>query len=137
MKQKNLGGRKLIFKNPEELQAKITEYLNNCPDTKTVYFKLKDFVEEKEVPRPTITGLALFLGFESRQSFYDYEDRKRFSYTIKRARTFIERTYEQMLADGNPGAIFALKNFGWTDKTEHELSSLDGKPLRVVFENAK
>lgn len=69
---------------------------------------------------PTITGLALHLGFASRQSFYDYEGREPFSYTIKRARLRVECEYEKMLSGGKIaiGAIFALKNFGWTDKQE-------------------
>jgi len=75
------------------------------------------------VPVPTITGLVLYLGFESRQSFYDYEEKKEFSYTIKRARTLIEKEYEEMLQTGNTvGAIFALKNMGWKDKSEVEQS---------------
>ena len=62
------------------------------------------------VPCPTMTGLALFLGFCSRQSMYDYEEKSQFSYTIKRARTFIECEYEKMLHNGQcTGAIFALK----------------------------
>jgi hypothetical protein len=32
----------------------------------------------------TITGLALFLGFESRNSLYDYESKEEFSGIIKR-----------------------------------------------------
>jgi len=36
---------------------------------------------------------------------------------------FIENEYEKLLISNNTtGAIFALKNFGWTDKQEHELS---------------
>ncbi len=58
-------------------------------------------------------------GFETRQSFYDYEKRDGFSYIIKRARLFIEKEYEENLSIGNTtGAIFALKNMGWFDKQE-------------------
>jgi len=121
------------YKNVKDLQKKIEEYITHCPDTRTMFFKLKDEVIEREMPCPTITGLALYLGFESRQSFYDYEKRERFSYTIKRARTFIERVYEQLLQIGNPaGAIFALKNFGWTDKNEYEMYGKDGEALFPV-----
>jgi hypothetical protein len=80
---------------------------------------IKDYWQNLEKDKPTITGLALFLGFESRQSFYDYENNGEFSYTIKKARLKIESVYEQNLHSGNPsGSIFALKNFGWTDKSE-------------------
>lgn len=99
------GGRPRIIETPEEMEERVEAYF--------------DFVKAKKEP-PTITGLALFLGFASRQSFYDYETKKEgFAYTIKRARSRIEECYEKALHSRNPiGAIFALKNFGWTDKTE-------------------
>ena len=79
---------------------------------------------------PTITGLILFLGFESRQSFYDYVEKAEFSYTLKRYRLMIECKYEQNLHGTSPtGSIFALKNMGWKDKTETELSGKDGGPV--------
>lgn len=51
------------------------------------------------------------------------EKLKEFTHTIKRARAFMEKEYEKLLRAGNcTGAIFALKNFGWTDKQEIEHS---------------
>lgn len=98
-------GRPLKYKTKEELEGKIEEY----------------FAKNKE--HPTLTGLAYHLGFESRQSIYDYEERGEFSYTIKRARLFIESHYELRLYHSSPtGAIFALKNFGWKDSIEHDAS---------------
>lgn len=93
------------FKTPEELKAAIQSYFETAPF-------------------PTITGLAYYLGFASRQSFYDYENNEEYSYTIKRARLFMESVYEQGLQEGKSvaGAIFALKNFGWKDKQEIEQS---------------
>lgn len=93
-----------FFESPEELQEGIDSY----------------FTEQKEAKEsPTITGLCYHLGFESRQSFYDYELKEPFAYTIKRARLRIESRYEDRLfSNSNAGAIFALKNFGWTDRTE-------------------
>jgi hypothetical protein len=75
----------------------------------------------------TITGLALYLGFESRQSFYDYEGKEGFSYTIKRARLRIENEYEIKLSGNSvAGSIFALKNLGWKDKIEQDLNHNGG-----------
>ena len=92
------------YSDPEELDSKVQDYL----------------AEIKESGEPaTITGLALYLGFCSRQSFYDYENLKEFSYTIKKARLTIESKYEIALHGGNAsGPIFALKNLGWSDKQE-------------------
>jgi len=119
-KEKHPGGRPPKFATVEELDAKIEAYFNDGGmRSKQITTKLGDVVE---VPCPTMTDLCLFLGFCDRQSFYDYEKREKFSCTLKKARTFIEREYEEMLRFGNPsGAIFALKNFGWKDKQEIDM----------------
>lgn len=106
----------------DEMQEKISEYFSNPPH-RVVSTKEGPV----EMPVVTITGLALHLGFASRQSLYDYESNEDFSYTIKRARTLIENEYECQIQTGNnAGAIFALKNFGWTDKQETTLLGPDG-----------
>lgn len=96
-----MAGRPALFENVSELENAIEAYFDS-------------------VDSPTITGLAYELGFESRQSIYDYEKKgDQFSYTIKRARLRIEIYYEELLATKSvTGAIFALKNFGWADKQE-------------------
>lgn len=111
------NGRPPIFSDPDELAKKIDEYIDNCPDTKTCY--TSDGIEY-EVKVPTISGMAFYLGFESRQSMYDYKNKdNRFSYIIKRSMFYIENHYEKILQGKAPtGAIFALKNMGWKDKTE-------------------
>lgn len=120
------GGRPAYFDTEVELQAKIDEYLIWLQgDFKDVQKRdeegepYSERVYTRYPEQPTITGLAIYLGFESRQSVYDYEKTGEFSYTIKRARLFIENAYEkELLGKGVTGAIFALKNFGWTDKQE-------------------
>lgn len=98
-------GRPRHFDNEEELSEKINEY----------------FAQAGKV---TLTGLALYLGFESRQSVYDYEKDGRFSYTIKKARLRVENHYEEhLLSDKATGAIFALKNFGWADNQNLNLKT--------------
>jgi hypothetical protein len=112
-------GRPPFYETPEQFEAKVADYFDN-PPTKPMRFG-NDVIE---VPVPTITGLALHLGFESRQSFYDYESKAGFTYTVKKARAKIEKHYEELLqTGGGAGAIFALKNFGWKDKTETDLTS--------------
>jgi hypothetical protein len=103
-------GRPRTYQTNDDLVEAINNYFQNTSD--------KDI---------TITGLALALGFESRQSFYDYEKNGDFSYTIKSARLIVENEYEKDLKQGNQSpaaAIFALKNVGnWTDKQEIEQKS--------------
>jgi hypothetical protein len=115
----NDGGRPALFNSPEELQAKIDEYFNGGANQKE-YPTLAGSVK---IPIYTISGLAYFLGFSARQSFYDYENRVEFSDIIKRARLRIEMNYEENLIDkACTGSIFALKNMGWKDKTETDLN---------------
>lgn len=113
-----------MFTTPEELSECIAGYFNGGAHTRQIVVGREGQKKVITIPILTITGLALFLGFESRQSFYDYEKKLDFSYTIKKARTFIENDYEELLkTQANPtGIIFALKNFGWKDKSELEMS---------------
>jgi hypothetical protein len=124
------AGRPPVFNSPEEIQVKIAEYFEYVKgETKEVDIEFegpqgkagvyKDTVTVRNPEPITITGLALYLGFESRQSFYDYEKREGYSYIIKRARMRVENAYEHRLDSKNPtGPIFALKNMGWTDRQE-------------------
>ena len=73
---------------------------------------------------PTITGLALALGFTSRQALLNYQGKKEFVDTITRAKSFVEKYAEERLFDreGVQGAKFSLvNNFkGWSEKPESE-----------------
>lgn len=110
-----------MYSKPEKLQKKIDEYFKSGVKKRQVEVGKGESKKVIEIPVPTITGLVLFCGFCDRQSFYAYEKKEKFSYTIKRARTMIEQVYEEGLQlTGGSGPIFALKNFGWVDKTEVE-----------------
>lgn len=100
------SGRPMKFKSVEELQEKIDAYFARC--------------EEEEEPL-TITGLALALD-TSRETLMEYSEREEFVDTIKKAKLKIEHAYElRNIKRGNAGDIFALKNFGWKDKTESDI----------------
>ena len=114
-------GRPLKFASVKELQEKIDAYFAQTPPT-----------------QQTITGLALALD-TYRDVLMDYQsgkyddkgksdnDNRDFSNTIKRAKTRIENAYELSLRTrGSAGDIFGLKNFGWKDKTESEITNPDG-----------
>ena len=86
----------------EEVENMIDTYFNDTP--------MKQW---------TVTGLALLFG--SRQLLDDYQKRKPYTAMITRAKLMVENKYELMLdSRSTTGAIFALKNFGWVDKTEIE-----------------
>lgn len=128
------AGRPPKFSTQEELESQVKAYFVYIQGEYTSKTKLDDEGNEYSVreytrdPEPaTLTGLALSLGFESRQSIYDYEKNGEFSYTIKQARLMVENGYEKALFSRNPtGAIFALKNFGWSDKQEIDMRAKVG-----------
>jgi hypothetical protein len=112
-------GRPLKFETPEELESAIQAYFDEMSKTNGII---------------TISGLAYFLGFVSRQSIYDYKERDAFSYILKRATLFVESCYESKLSGTTPtGAIFALKNMGWKDKVETGFTDNDGKDVQQQF----
>lgn len=102
-------GRPRLYDSPEQFDARVLEYQEYC---KTQNYPV------------TWTGLALFLGFSSRQSIDEYLNYDGFSDSVKKAKAFVEWHYEMKLHGTSPtGSIFALKNFGWKDKSEPEAES--------------
>jgi hypothetical protein len=114
---KHAGGRPPIWSDPNELETMVEDYFLSTN-------------------RPTLSGLALFLGIE-RKTLYNYEDRDEFLHIIKKARHQVESIYEEraIYEDRPTGVIFALKNMGWSDnqKVDH---TTDGKEINVtIIEN--
>lgn len=71
----------------------------------------------------TITGLALYLDTD-RATLMNYQERPEYFNTVKRAKTMIEHAYELSLRhNGKATDIFALKNFGWSDQQQVDLTS--------------
>lgn len=130
------AGRPPMYNDPDHLQDEIDAYFKEGVTKKTYVCGPPNARYTVEIEVPTITGLCNFLGFESRQSFYAYEDKPEFSYTIKKARQRIEQHYEENLQFGNvPGSIFALKNFGWSDKQEIDQKTEHSGGIDIRWEN--
>lgn len=107
-------GRPPKYRTPEEFAAAVDAYQATI---------------DKENPA-TLTGLLLALDLCNKKSLSDYEKKKGFSKPVKRARLLVENEYEKKLHGAAcTGAIFALKNMGWTDKTVQERTGPDGEPL--------
>ena len=133
-------GRPAAYKTPEEMQAKIDEYFAACEgeyitDPEGNLMTDKNGHPVKSRPRPlTITGLALALGFNSRQSLLNYQDDPLFMDTIRRAKSKVEQYAEERLFDkeGVNGAKFNLSNNfkGWSEKQQID-SNVNLSP--VVF----
>lgn len=121
-----MAGRPPIYDTPEKLERAIEEYFEKCqPEPFTINGEPVRDAKGNVVMNhkvPTTAGLALHLGYESRQSLYDQKGRgEEFSYIIKRAIMAIEDRHESNLQGTTPtGSIFWLKNHKWVDKFENE-----------------
>ncbi len=116
--------RPLQYKNPEEMQALIHIYFEDCRKNreaeKNGWRDGKDAITPDL--HPTVTGLALVLDL-TRQGLINYEGRREFADTVSEAKTRIEAYNEQGLHQSVNGIIFNLKNnFEWRDKQEIEHS---------------
>lgn len=130
MAEKNPVGCPPKYKSVEEMQAKIDEYFADCAgryitdeEGNLMTDKYGNPVKEQEKPL-TITGLALALGFTTRQALLNYQGKDDFVDTITRAKLFIENYAETRLydKDGCNGAKFNLSNNfnGWNEKQQIE-----------------
>jgi hypothetical protein len=124
----NPVGRPPKYTDPEVMQEQIDLYFKTEVGQDVMYDREGKQINDKngepimKTFPPTVSGLALFLGFCDRNSLYDYKQNEQFSRTVKRAIARIERFAEdQLFTSGKPtGAIFWMKNHGWTDKQEIE-----------------
>ncbi len=94
---------------PSQAQKLIDGFFNHCDKAEKPY---------------TITGLALALD-TSRQSLCNWIEREdEMAAVVERAKTRVEHFLEELLLTArNPvGAIFALKNHGWSDRQQLEVS---------------
>lgn len=128
------AGRKPLYTDPEEMQRRIDAYFKDCegqmlckPDGSAQLDKWGNVVMAHVRP-PTITGLALALGFTSRQSLLNYQGKAAFVDTITRAKLRVESYAEERLfdRDGAAGAKWSLAcNFGWREQPDGGIQSAD------------
>lgn len=121
----NHPGQPAYYDSPEEMQIIIDKFFNDCEgkplfddEGNAVLNRNGDPVMIGKRP-PTVTGLALALGFHSRQSLINYSNKDQFLDTITEAKLRIQDYVETRLFDkeGSNGAKFSLSNnFGWIDR---------------------
>lgn len=110
-KPKHAGGRPRKIESPEEMLRLVDDYLESC---------LPDEAAGRQGSPITLTGMIRYLGLSGRESLARYGERPEFSDAVKRARLAVEADYERRLdrEKAPVGAIFALKNMGWSDRQE-------------------
>lgn len=102
----------------EEMQKRIDQYFKDCdgtlltdPNGQPILTKWGQPIYIDKKPY-TVTGLALAIGFNSRQALLNYSGRQEFNDAITRAKAKVEAYAEGRLydKDGSSGAQFSLKN---------------------------
>lgn len=129
MSENNVG-RPPMYNTAEEMQEKIDAYFEDCKGRILYDDEGMPFRDKYGMPiivdvKPlTITGLALALGFASRQALLNYQAKEEFHDTITRAKARVEQYAEERLydKDGANGAKFSLANNfeGWREKQQIE-----------------
>lgn len=114
---KNLGGRPRKWDDPDKLLEAGMQYF-------------------EEEDKPTLSGLALHLGFCDRFSLYEYGKHEKFTYAIKTLKAKLTDTIAQraLYHEGGQvtGAVFYLKNLGYSDR---QVTAIEGgdpeKPVKI------
>ena len=113
--EKRKPGHPRKIANPDEFNRLVDVYI----------------ADRKTAGQPiTRTGLILAVALASEDGWDGYVERPEYAGAIKRARRLIEEVYEARLHGKDcVGAIFALKNMGWSDRLDVEsrgwLASID------------
>ncbi len=119
-------------KAPGELQALADAYFQGCLG-KPLYNEEGEAVLDKQglpvmvgVHPPTVSGLALALGFTARKELLCYRGKKKYRETVERARLRVEEYWESQLFDKDKrqGAEFELRsNFCWGQEEDDKKGS--------------
>lgn len=107
------------FKNPKDMQYLVDEYFKSREGT-PLLDKDGNYLLDKwghpvilGAKPPTIAGLALALGFNSRQSLLNYQAKPLFVDVVTRAKARLQEYWEESLFDRDKtnGAKFALTQY--------------------------
>lgn len=130
----NTGGAPPYFATPKDLSLKIAEYLEYEDSLKP-----RDAKTGQGKGVYTIEGCALFCGFATRKSFYDYEKKEEFLYILDRFRLFMTHWNVQKLYWGGTftGAQFWLKNHGgYVDESTQNQNQIITQVSPTVITNS-
>lgn len=125
------------YKSAKQMQKVIDKYFDSC-ELKVMLDEEGNAITDRNgnpVYRPsrppTVTGLALALGFTSRQALLNYQEKEEFVDTVTRAKSRCEMFAEEQLftKEGANGAKFSLANNfeGWNEKQRIDGSLSVGK----------
>ena len=128
-------GRPPKWDDPEKLQEAIDKYFEDCKGHPYVQEDGSVLLDRDGLPvivdaePPTMSGLALALGFLNRTSLLQYAGKPQFMAPITRAKARVEKYAERRLYDkeGQRGAEFSLKyNFKWAQEEQEKQAAAQG-----------
>lgn len=128
-----LPGRPRNIKSVEEMEELIDEYfLDMCG------YKIIEGTDEIIFEPPTVTALALHLGFTSRMALLRYEGYgPEYKKLLKMAKLYIESEIEKGSLTGrlnSKSCQFNLKNnYNWKEKTELDIGNAPDRKFNINF----
>lgn len=145
MAKKNTGGLAPHFENATQVQRLIDKYFEACRGTVMKDESGNPIIDRQGKPvitdaePPTVTGLALALGFTGRLSMQEYRGKREITDAITRGKSLVEKYTETRLFDreGLNGAKFILSSTfkGWGESSEQQPEDEDD-PLTKSIEEA-
>ena len=145
IKKKNIQNQK--YTKNKSLQKKIDSYFEEECKTEVIKDDEGRALMDKrgrpvvEVNPPTVSGLARYLGFQSRQSMYDYKGRDQFSYAIKETMLRIEEFAEKQefiqKASEERTRLLGLWSKSKLDEAQKSLDSNQKNKANTLLEEVK
>lgn len=106
----------MLLIDPTTLALQVDNYFEQVRKNGKFTIGVYDYEEEY----PTLSGLAIFLGFTSTSQFKKYREDPEYTDIIDSAMLRVYHQYEKKFQEGNANAKIALKRFDkdWDDSTE-------------------
>ena len=139
-------GHPRMYKTPKEMQQRIDAYFDDCAGKVLEHVNPETGEREPVIDKngntivigahpPTVTGLALALGFASRQALLNYQHRPEYERVVTIAKSRVEEYAESRLfdKDGANGAKFSLTNNfeGWKEKQDVNVGGQEDNASQV------
>jgi len=128
---------KLPFDTPEGMKAKIDEYFEIGGKELEVEAGKGPNKYIATIKVHTLTGMIHYLGFPFKARFYDMSKKgEEWDEVVKYGSSRAEQVYEEKLHTAfSTGAIFSLKNMGWSDR--QEITGPEGGAIAIeIFEKS-
>ncbi len=124
-----------LYPTPDSMKRKIDEYFDYCL---RITYDRDGNEKIKEFKVPTYSGLARYLGFQTRRQMLEYADKRdeAFGAVVADGCLRLEDYLEGKLVYSKAPAGIALSlknNAGWEEKTTKQLTADNGMPIAFAW----